>query len=94
VGLCDLGEHHAQGGGQHAPAIRPSRELSGGDAGRLYEHYDGTAADRNRGARRARGRGPVGQLRAPAVPPARSAAAWLREARDRGLEAGRSGRPW
>jgi PRC-barrel domain len=74
-----------------APAIRPGRELSDSDAARLYEHYVGTAGDRNRGARRARGRGPVGRVRAAAAPPARSAAARLREARDRGPEAGRSG---
>jgi hypothetical protein len=42
-----------------APAIRPSRELSDGDAARLYGHYVGPSGDRNRGARRARGRGPV-----------------------------------
>jgi PRC-barrel domain len=75
-----------------APAIRPGRELSDSDAARLYEHYVGTAGDRNRGARRARGRGPVGRLRAAAAPPARSAAARLREAGDRGAEAGRPGR--
>jgi PRC-barrel domain len=75
-----------------APAIRPDRELSDSDAARLYEHYVGTAGDRNRGARRARGRGPVGRLRAAAAPPARSAAARPREARGEGPEAGRSGR--
>jgi hypothetical protein len=41
-----------------APAIRPGRELSDGDAARLYGHYVGSSGDGNRGARRARGRGP------------------------------------
>src|SRR5687768_8914416 len=42
-----------------APAVRPGRELSDGDAARLYGHYVGSSGDGNRGARRARGRGPV-----------------------------------
>jgi PRC-barrel domain len=76
-----------------APAIRPGRELSDGDAARLYGHYVGPpSGDRNRGARRARGRGAVARLRAAAAPPARSAAARLREAGGEGPEAGRSGR--
>jgi hypothetical protein len=75
-----------------APAIRPGRELSDGDAARLYGYYVGPSGDRNRGARRAPGRGPVARLRAAAPPAARSAAARRREARDRGPEAGRSGR--
>jgi PRC-barrel domain len=75
-----------------APAVRPGRELSDGDAARLYGHYVGSSGDGNRGARRARGRGPVARLRAATAPPARSAAARLRGARDRGPEAGRSGR--
>jgi hypothetical protein len=74
-----------------APAIRPGRELSDGDAARLYGHYVGPSGDRNRSARRARGRGPVARLRA-AAPPARSAAARRREAGGEGPEAGRSGR--
>ena len=41
-----------------APAVRPGRELSDGDAARLYGHYVGSSGDGNRGARRARGRGP------------------------------------
>jgi PRC-barrel domain len=40
-----------------APAVRPGRELSDGDAARLYGHYVGSSGDGNRGARRARGRG-------------------------------------
>jgi hypothetical protein len=75
-----------------APAIRPNRELSDGDAARLYGHYVGPSGDRNRGARRARGRGPVARLRAAAAPPARSAPARRREAGGEGPEAGRSGR--
>jgi hypothetical protein len=75
-----------------APAIRPGRELSDGDAARLYGHYVGPSGDRNWGARRARGRGPVARLRAAAAPPARSAAARRREAGGEGPEAGRSGR--
>jgi hypothetical protein len=75
-----------------APAIRTGRELSDGDAARLYGHYLGPSGDRNRGARRAPGRGAAARLRAAAAPRARSAAARLREARDRGPEAGRSGR--
>ena len=75
-----------------APAVRPGRELSDGDAARLYGHYVGSSGDGNRGARRARGRGPVARLRAATAPPARSAAARLREARGRVPEAGRSGR--
>jgi PRC-barrel domain len=49
-----------------APAIRPGRELSDGDAARLYGYYVGPSDDRNRGARRAPGRGPVARLRAAA----------------------------
>jgi PRC-barrel domain len=75
-----------------APAIRPARELSDGDAARLYGHYVGTPSDRSRGARRARGQGPVARLRAATAPPARSTAARLREARDRAPQAARSGR--
>jgi PRC-barrel domain len=75
-----------------APTVRPRRELSDGDAARLYGHYLGRSGDRTRGARRARGRGPVARLRAATAPPARSAAARLREARGRAPEAGRSGR--
>src|SRR5919201_357541 len=75
-----------------APAIRPGRELSDGDAARRYAHYVGPSGDRKPGARRARGRGAGARLRAAAAPPARSAAARLREPRDRGPEAGRSGR--
>ena len=75
-----------------APAVRPGRELSDNDAARLYGHYVGTSGDRNRGARRARGRGPVARLRAATAPPARSASARLREAGGRVPEAGRSGR--
>jgi hypothetical protein len=75
-----------------APAIRPGRELSDGDAARLYGHYVGPSGDRNRGARRARGRSAVARLRATAAPPARSAAARRREAGGQGPEAGRSGR--
>jgi hypothetical protein len=75
-----------------APAIRPGRELSDGDAARLYGHYVGPSGDRNRGARRAPGRGPVARLRAAATPPARSAAARRREAKGEDPEAGRSGR--
>ena len=44
-----------------APAVRPGRELSDGDAARLYGHYVGSSGDGNRGARRARGRGPGGR---------------------------------
>jgi PRC-barrel domain len=54
-----------------APAVRPGRELSDNDAARLYGHYVGTSGDRNRGARRARGRGPVARVRA-ATGPART----------------------
>jgi hypothetical protein len=75
-----------------APVIRPGRELSDGDAARLYGHYVGPADDRTRGARRVSGPGPVARLRAAAAPPARSAAARLREARGEGPEARRSGR--
>jgi PRC-barrel domain len=75
-----------------APAVRPGRELSDGDAARLYGHYLGSSGDGNRGARRARGRGPVARLRAATAPPARSAAARLQGARGRVPEAGRSGR--
>jgi hypothetical protein len=76
-----------------APAIRPGRELSDGDAARLYGHYVGTSGDRNRGARRAPGRGLVPRLlKEAAAPPARSAAARLREATGGVPEAGRSGR--
>ena len=75
-----------------APAVRPGRELSDGDAARLYGHYVGSSGDGNRGARRARGRGPVARLRAATAPPARSTAARLREARGRVPQAGRSGR--
>jgi PRC-barrel domain len=75
-----------------APAVRPGRELSDGDAARLYGHYVGASDERRRGARRARGRGPVARVRAATDPPARSAAARLRGARGRVPEAGRSGR--
>jgi PRC-barrel domain len=75
-----------------APAVRPGRELSDGDAARLYGHYVGSSGDGHRGARRARGRGPVARLRAATAPPAGSAAARLRGARSRVPEAGRSGR--
>ena len=75
-----------------APAVRPGRELSDGDAARLYGHYVGSSGDGNRGARRARGRGPVARVRAATAPPARSAAAGLRGARGQVPEAGRSGR--
>ena len=75
-----------------APAVRPGRELSDNDAARLYGHYLGTSGDRNRGARRARGRGPVARLRAATAPPTRSASARLREARGRVPQAGGSGR--
>ena len=74
-----------------APAVRPGRELSDNDAARLYGHYVGTSGDRHRGARRARGRGPVARLWA-AAPPARSTAARLREAKAQMPEAGGSGR--
>jgi PRC-barrel domain len=63
-----------------APMVRPGRELSDNDAARLYGHYVGTSGDGNRGARRARGRGPVARLRAATAPPARSASARLRKA--------------
>ena len=76
-----------------APAVRPGRELSDGDAARLYGHYVGTSGDGNRGARRARGRGPVARLRATTAPPARSALARLQEARGRRPQAGGTGRP-
>ena len=75
-----------------APAIRSGRELSDGDAARLYGHYVGTSGDRNRGARRARGRGPVARRRAATAPPTRSASARLREARGRVPQAGGSSR--
>jgi hypothetical protein len=75
-----------------APAVRPGRELSDNDAARLYGHYVGTSGDRNRGARRARGRGPAARLRAATTPPARSASARLREARGRVPQAGGSSR--
>jgi hypothetical protein len=75
-----------------APAVRPGRELSDDDAARLYGHYVGTSGDRNRGARRAPGRGPVARLRAATTPPARSASARLREARGRMPQAEGSGR--
>jgi PRC-barrel domain len=75
-----------------APTVRPGRELSDNDAARLYGHYVGTSGDRNRGARRARGRGPVARLRAATAPPARSASKRLREARGQVPQAGGSGR--
>jgi hypothetical protein len=75
-----------------APVIRPGRELSDSDAARLYGHYVGTSGDRKGGARRARGRGPVARLKEATAPPARSAAARLREARGGVQEAGRSPR--
>jgi hypothetical protein len=75
-----------------APAVRPGRELSDNDAARLYGHYVGTSGDRNRGARRARGRGPVVRLRAAAAPPAQSASARLRETRSQVPQAGGLGR--
>jgi hypothetical protein len=75
-----------------SPAVRPGRELSDGDATRLYGHYVGTADDRKRGARRARGRGPVARRRAASAPSERSASARRREARGRVPQAGRSGR--
>jgi len=71
-----------------APAVRPGRELSDNDAARLYGHYVGTSGDRNRGARRVRGRGPVARLRAAPAPPARWASARLREAGGRMPQAG------
>jgi hypothetical protein len=74
-----------------APTIRPGRELSDGDAARLYGHYVGTSDGRSRGARRARGRGPVARLWA-AAPPARSTAVRPREARGQVPQAGGSGR--
>jgi len=74
-----------------APTIRPGRELSDGEAARLSGHYVGNSDGRSRGARRARGRGPVARLWA-AAPPARSAAARLREAKAQMPEAGGSGR--
>jgi PRC-barrel domain len=74
-----------------APAVRPGRELSDSDAARLYGHYVGASGERRRGARRARGRGPVARVRAATPSPARSAAARLRGARGRVPEAGRSG---
>jgi hypothetical protein len=52
-----------------APAVRPGRELSDGDAARLYGHYVGSSGDSNRGARRAQGRGPVARLRAATASP-------------------------
>jgi PRC-barrel domain len=75
-----------------APAIRPRRELSDADAARLYGHYVGPSGERKGGARRARARGPAARLRAATAPPARSAAARLREASGRTPQAGRSGR--
>jgi PRC-barrel domain len=75
-----------------APAIRSGRELSDGDAARLYGHYVGTPGDRSRGARRARGRRPAARLRSAAAPPARSASSQLREARGGVSQAGRLGR--
>ena len=70
-----------------APTIRPGRELSDGEAARLSGHYVGNSDGRSRGARRARGRGPVARLWA-AAPPARSTAARLREAKAQMPEAG------
>jgi PRC-barrel domain len=75
-----------------APTVRPGRELSDNDAARLYGHYVGTSSDGNRGARRARGRGPVARLRSATAPPARSASARLRKAGGRRPQAGGSGR--
>jgi hypothetical protein len=75
-----------------APAVRPGRELSDNDAARLYGHYIGTSGDRHRGARRARGRGPVARRRAATAPPARSASARLREAGGRVPQARGPGR--
>jgi hypothetical protein len=75
-----------------APAVRPGRELSDGDAARLYGHYVGSSGDGHRGARRARGRGPVTRVRAATAPPAGSAAARLAGARGQVPEAGRSRR--
>jgi hypothetical protein len=75
-----------------APAVRTGRELSDNDAARLYGHYVGTSGDRNRGARRARDRGPVARLRAATAPLARSAPARLREAGGRVPQAGGLGR--
>ena len=74
-----------------APTIRPGRELSDGDAARLSGHYIGTSNGRSRGARRARGRGPVARLWA-AAPPARSTAVRPRKARGQMPEVGGSGR--
>jgi PRC-barrel domain len=75
-----------------APAVRPGRELSDNDAARLYGHYVGKSGDRNRGARRTRGRGPVARLRTATAPPARSASARLRKAGGRMPQAGGLGR--
>lgn len=75
-----------------APAVRPGRELSDNDAARLYGHYVGTSGDRSRGARRARGRGPVARLRAATAPPARTASAKIRKAGGRMPQADGSGR--
>ena len=75
-----------------APVVRPGRELSDNDAARLYGHYVGSSGDGNRGARRARGRGPVARVRAATASPTRSASARLRGARGRVSEAGGSGR--
>jgi hypothetical protein len=75
-----------------APVVRPGRELSDNDAARLYGHYVGTSGDRNRGARRARGRGPVARLRTATAPPARSASARLRQAGGQAPQAGGSDR--
>jgi PRC-barrel domain len=75
-----------------APAVRPGRELSDNDAARLYGHYVGTSGDRSRGARRARGRGPVARLRAVTAPPARTASAKIRKAGGRMPQANGSGR--
>jgi len=81
-----------KGAVSEAPAIRPGRELSDGDAVRLYGHYVGTSDDRSRGARRAPRRSLVARLTEATAPPARSAVARLREARGRVPQAGRSGR--
>ena len=81
-----------KGAVSEAPAIRPGRELSDGDAVRLYGHYVGTSDNRSRGARRAPRRSLVARLTEATAPPARSAVARLREARGRVPQAGRSGR--
>jgi hypothetical protein len=53
-----------------APAVRPGRELSDGDAARRSGHSVGSCGDGYRGARRARGRGLVARVRAAIAPAA------------------------